>query len=81
MQGSVGDVCIRPVDAGHHPLGGVAADQYPKRLVLLLAVRAFMVSSLAIGIAVIADVIEDWMLLGLGGVQAAAFALYLPARR
>jgi predicted MFS family arabinose efflux permease len=40
------------------PLGGVAADRYPKRLVLLLAVLALMASSLLIGIAVIADVIE-----------------------
>jgi MFS family permease len=62
------------------PLGGVAADRYPKRLVLLLAVLALMASSLLIGIAVIADVIEYWMLLVAGGVQAAAFAFYLPAR-
>ena len=62
------------------PLGGVAADRYPKRLVLLLAVLALMTSSLLIGIAVIADVIEYWMLLVASGVQAAAFAFYLPAR-
>jgi MFS family permease len=62
------------------PLGGVAADRYPKRLVLLMAVLALMASSFAIGIAVLADVIEYWMLLVAGGVQAAAFAFYLPAR-
>ena len=62
------------------PLGGVAADRYPKRLVLLLAVLALMASSLLIGFAVIADVIEYWMLLVASGVQAAAFAFYLPAR-
>ena len=62
------------------PLGGVAADRYPKRLVLLLAVLTLMASSLLIGVAVIADVIEYWMLLVAGGVQAAAFAFYLPAR-
>ena len=62
------------------PLGGVAADRYPKRLVLLLAVLTLMVSSLLIGAAVITDVIAYWMLLVAGGVQAAAFAFYLPAR-
>ncbi len=62
------------------PLGGVAADRYPKRLVLMLAVLALMASSLLIGIAVLADVIEYWMLLVASGVQAAAFAFYLPAR-
>ncbi len=62
------------------PLGGVAADRYQKRLVLLLAVLTLMVSSLLIGAAVITDVIAYWMLLVAGGVQAAAFAFYLPAR-
>ena len=62
------------------PFGGVAADRYPKRLVLLIAVLALMASSLAIGFAVVADVIAYWMLLVAGGVQAAAFAFYIPAR-
>jgi len=62
------------------PLGGVAADRYPKRLVLIIAVLALMSSSLLIGIAVITDSIEYWMLLVASGVQAAAFAFYLPAR-
>ena len=39
-----------------------------------------MASSLAIGIAVVVDVIEYWMLLVAGGAQAAAFAFYIPAR-
>lgn len=62
------------------PLGGVAADRYSKRLVLQLAVLSLMASSLAVGFAVVVDVIEYWMLLVAGGVQAAAFAFYLPAR-
>jgi predicted MFS family arabinose efflux permease len=62
------------------PVGGVAADRYPKRLVLLLSVLLLMVSSLAIGVAVVSDVIAYWMLLVAGGLQAAAFAFYLPAR-
>lgn len=37
-------------------------------------------SSLAVGIAVVSDSIEYWMLLVASMVQAVAFALYLPAR-
>lgn len=62
------------------PLGGVAADRYAKRTVLMWAVLALTVSSLLIGIAVVADVIEYWMLLIAGAIQAGAFAFYLPAR-
>jgi len=62
------------------PFGGVAADRYPKRLVLLVSIAALMVSSLVIGLAVVVDAIEYWMLVAVSGVQAAAFAFYLPAR-
>ncbi|CAN5821363.1 MAG: MFS transporter [Ilumatobacteraceae bacterium] len=62
------------------PFGGVAADRFPKRNVLLVAVMLLVVSSLAIGLAVITDAIQYWMLLVASMVQAAAFAIYLPAR-
>jgi MFS family permease len=62
------------------PWGGVAADRLPKRAVLLAAVGALMVSSLLLGLAVVADVVAYWMLLAASVVQAAAFAFYLPAR-
>jgi MFS family permease len=62
------------------PWGGVAADRFPKRTVLIVAVAILVVSSLFIGLAVVADVIEYWMLLLASALQAAAFALYLPAR-
>ncbi|HWL43631.1 MAG TPA: MFS transporter [Ilumatobacter sp.] len=62
------------------PFGGVAADRYPKRTVLLVAVLALTSSSVAIGVAVVTGVIEYWMLLVASGVQAVAFAYYLPAR-
>lgn len=62
------------------PWGGVAADRLPKRVVLLGAVVALMASSLAIGLAVVFDAIAYWMLLAASGIQAAAFAFYLPAR-
>jgi MFS family permease len=62
------------------PVGGMAADRYPKRIVLFWSVVAIMFSSAAIGFAVVADVIQYWMLVVAGGLQAAAFAFYLPAR-
>lgn len=62
------------------PWGGVAADRMSKRSLLLVAVGALAVSSLLLGLAVVTDVIEYWMLLVTSGVQAAAFAFYLPAR-
>jgi MFS family permease len=62
------------------PVGGMAADRYPKRTVLFWSVVALMLSSVGVGVAVVADVIQYWMLVVAGGVQAAAFAFYLPAR-
>jgi len=62
------------------PWGGVAADRFPKRTVLLIAVLALAGSSLAIGLAVVTDVIAYWMLLVASAVQAVAFAMYLPTR-
>lgn len=62
------------------PWGGVAADRFPKRTVLIAAVFMLTASSLAVGVAVVADSIHYWMLVVASMVQAAAFALYLPAR-
>ena len=62
------------------PWGGVAADRFSKRRVLLVSVSLLVVSSLLIGLAVVADVIEYWMLLVASAIQATAFALFLPAR-
>ncbi|HWM21567.1 MAG TPA: MFS transporter [Ilumatobacteraceae bacterium] len=62
------------------PWGGVAADRFPKRTVLLVSVSLLVVSSLLVGLAVVADVVEYWMLLLASAVQATAFALFLPAR-
>src|SRR5262245_51004059 len=60
--------------------GGVAADRFPKRNVVLIAVIALSCSSVAIGVAVVAEAIKYWMLLAASVVQATAFAFYLPAR-
>jgi predicted MFS family arabinose efflux permease len=62
------------------PLGGVAADRYDKRRILIWSVVALMASSSGIGLAVVSGTISYWMLLVAGGLQAGAFAFYLPAR-
>ncbi|MFV0307884.1 MAG: MFS transporter [Desertimonas sp.] len=62
------------------PWGGVAADRLPKRTLLVAAVGALTLSSLLMGLAVVVGVDRYWMLLVAGGVQAVAFAFYLPAR-
>lgn len=62
------------------PFAGVAADRYPKRTVLMASVAVLMVSSFAVGLAAALGTIAYWMLLVASGVQAAAFAFYLPAR-
>src|SRR5688500_12075971 len=62
------------------PWGGVAADRFAKRTVLFVAVLMLTVSSFAVGVAVVTDHIEYWMLVVASMIQAVAFALYLPAR-
>ncbi len=62
------------------PWGGVAADRFAKRTVLLISVAMLITSSLLTGLVVVAGVIEYWMLLVASAIQAAAFAAYLPAR-
>jgi MFS family permease len=62
------------------PWGGVAADRLPKRLVLQVSIGLLVASSAWIGLAVAFDVVAYWMLLGSAMIQAAAFALFGPAR-
>ena len=62
------------------PWGGVAADRFPKRVVLLVSVALLVVSSSLVGLAVVGDVIEYWMLVLASAIQATAFALFLPTR-
>lgn len=62
------------------PWGGVAADRLPKRMVLVVSEILLTVSALWIGIAVLFDGLEYWMLLATSAIQAAAFALFGPAR-
>src|SRR5215207_10451424 len=62
------------------PWGGVAADRLPKRLVLQIAILLLGGSSAWIGIAVLTDHIQYWMLIGAGVLQAIGFSFFNPAR-
>ncbi len=62
------------------PLGGVAADRYPRRNILLVAFVLLVSSSLWIGLGVTFEFVEYWMLLATSGIQAVAFSFLVPAR-
>ncbi len=62
------------------PFGGVAADRFPKRTVLLWSSVLLVVSALWVGVADALGVLEYWMLVGSSAVQAAGFAIFGPAR-
>jgi len=62
------------------PVGGVAADRFPKRTVLVVSTSLLVGSALWIGLADAFGVLEYWMLIGAAAIQAASFATYGPAR-
>lgn len=62
------------------PLGGVAADRFSKRRVILAAQWLLIFSSAFLAAVLILDVIEFWMLPASSAVQAAAFAFLGPSR-
>jgi len=62
------------------PLGGVVADRFPKRLILLISNALLLASSLWIALAVQLEFVTFWMLLGASAIQSAGFSGLLPAR-
>jgi len=62
------------------PTGGVLADRFPKRTIIVAAQLLQAVSALAIATAVTTDVIAYWMLVVASVVQGAAISLLGPAR-
>ena len=62
------------------PFGGVAADRFPKRTVLLCSSVLLVASALWVGLADAFGVLEYWMLVGSSALQAAGFAIFGPAR-
>ena len=62
------------------PLGGVAADRLPKRRVMLAAQIVLFVGAAGMGLVVVAEVAELWMLVVASIMQGAAFGFYGPTR-
>lgn len=62
------------------PMGGVMADRFPKRRVLLIAGLVQTLVSLALAIAVVSDAIAYWMLVVASVIQGGVISLLGPAR-
>ncbi|MFW2332187.1 MFS transporter [Ilumatobacter sp.] len=62
------------------PMGGVAADRYSKRTILILTNALLLTSAIWIALAVSFDFVEYWMLLATSAMQATAFSFLVPAR-
>ncbi len=62
------------------PLGGVAADRLPKRRVLIVAQGALMAAAVFMGVMVVTDLVQIWMLFIAAVVQGFAFGFYGPTR-
>ncbi len=62
------------------PFGGVVADRFPRRSTLLVTQGMIFVGAALMGLAVITDAIQFWMVLVAGVIQGVAFGFYGPAR-
>jgi MFS family permease len=62
------------------PIGGVAADRFSKRRVILTAQWMLILSSAFLAVVLLLDAIEFWMLPASSAVQAASFAFLGPSR-
>lgn len=62
------------------PAGGVIADRFPKRNVMIGSTAILAVSSGWLGVTELAEITEFWMLVVVSALQAVAFALLVPAR-
>lgn len=62
------------------PLGGVAADRLPKRKVLMISQGALLAGAATMGVVVVTDVVQFWMLLVVSVVQGVAFGFFGPTR-
>jgi MFS family permease len=63
------------------PFGGVIADRYPKRNLLLFVQVILCITSLAVGVLIGLGLIQYWHLVATGFIQGFCFATYMPARQ
>ncbi|MFV0525900.1 MAG: MFS transporter [Acidimicrobiales bacterium] len=62
------------------PLGGVAADRYTKRTILVACQVALFIVALTMGLLVVTDTIKFWMLPFASAAQGIAFGFFAPGR-
>ncbi len=62
------------------PLGGVATDRFPKRIILIITQGIIVVAAVGMGMVVLLDIAEFWMLLVSAMFQGLAFGFFGPAR-
>jgi len=63
------------------PVGGVIADRYAKRNLLLVIQLVLCVSALVIGVLIALGLIQYWHLVVTGFIQGLCFSMYMPARQ
>jgi MFS family permease len=63
-----------------NPIGGVLADRFAKRRIIIASTMGLAVSSGWLGVTELFGVTEFWMLVVVSALQAVAFASLLPAR-
>jgi MFS family permease len=62
-------------------IGGVVADRYPRRSVLLATQALFLLSSAAVAVLSFNGLLQVWHLVALGLAQGLGFAFQVPARQ
>lgn len=62
------------------PLGGVMADRFPKRRILIFSTSLLALSGAFLAVAILTGAVQFWMLLVASAVEAVAFSLLVPAR-
>ncbi|MGI9595572.1 MAG: MFS transporter [Acidimicrobiales bacterium] len=62
------------------PLGGVMADRFPKRRVMIASTTLLAITSGWLGVTELLDITQFWMLIVVSSMQAVAFSLLVPAR-
>ncbi len=63
------------------PIGGVAADRFSRRTILLISQTTMGLGAVALAVLSIAGLLEVWHLVALGLIQGLAFAFNAPARQ
>ena len=63
------------------PIGGVFADRYPRKTIVVLSQWSFVITNTVIAAFVIADAIEFWMLFVAAIAEGVGVALGIPARQ